>query len=142
MNHKLGKRRRRLLERATSSPVVAKPVAAVRYLHGGKAGLKVGAYLLPPAVTGVEQNGVVPDHVRRKDRVYITTDPNTAIVWATGCHASHFYEVEPEGELTDDPDHKGQGISFECKKAKIVSVHPISVETQKKARAALLKGPS
>jgi hypothetical protein len=114
--------------------------AAVRYLHGGKANLKVGAYLLPPSVTGVAQNGEVPEHVRRKDRVYITTDPNTAIFWATANRASHFYEVEPEGELTDDPDHKGKGISFECEKAKIVAVHVIPEETIEQARAALLKG--
>jgi hypothetical protein len=82
----------------------------------------------------------VPDHVRRKDRVYITTDTNTAILWATANRAPHFYEVEPEGELTDDPDHKGKGISFECEKAKIVAVHAISEETIKQAQAALLKG--
>src|SRR5665213_1312644 len=128
MNHKLGKRKRKLLGKAASSPAALHPVAAFRYLHGGKAGLKVGAYLLPPSVTGVAQNGVVPDCVRRKDRVYITTDPNTAIVWATACGASNFYEVEPKGELTDDPDHKGSGISFECEKAKIVAIHPISPE--------------
>jgi hypothetical protein len=140
MNHRLGKRKRKLLGKAASSPAVRQPAAAVRYLHGGKANLNVGAYLLPPSVTGVAQNGVVPDHVRRKDRVYITTDPNAAIFWATGNRASHFYEVEPEGELTDDPDHNGKGISFECEKAKIVAVHVIPEETIKQARAALLKG--
>jgi hypothetical protein len=140
MNHKLGKRKRKSLEKAAPSPAAMLPVAAVRYLHGGKADLKVGACLPPPSVTGVAQNGVVPDDVRRKDRVYITTDRNTAIVWATACGASHFYEVEPKGELTDDPDHKGKGVSFECEKAKIVAIHPISPETQKKAREALLKG--
>lgn len=139
MNHRLGKRKRKLLEKTASSPAPIQP-AAVRYLHGGKANLKAGVYLLPPSVTGVAQNGVVPDHVRRKDRVYITTDPNTAIVWATANRASHFYEVEPEGELADDPDHKGKGISFECEKAKIVAVHEIPEGTIKKAQAALLKG--
>ena len=70
-----------------------------RYFHGGRQGLKVGDYVLPPSETKVPQNGVIESDVRRDDRVYVATDPTIAILWAAQFPAPMMYEVEPEGEL-------------------------------------------
>jgi hypothetical protein len=48
---------------------------SVRYFHGGKRGLAVGGYILPPSETKVPST---PDYgemggLHRKDRVYVTT---------------------------------------------------------------------
>jgi hypothetical protein len=134
MNRKLGKRKRRLQEQA--APATAKAVTSRRYFHGGRAGFKT---IFPPSVTGAEQNGVVPDRVRRKDRVYVTTDVATAILWASQHSSPMLYEVEPEGAIEADPDHKGVGVSFQCERAKIVALHTIPEETLQQARSVLLK---
>jgi hypothetical protein len=137
MNEKLGKRkRRRLLAQRRLPFAIDKPPAA-RYFHGGNAGLKVDDYILPPSVTGVPQNGIVSSQVRRKDRVYVTTDVVAAIGWASAHPRPQLYEVEPEGELTSDPDDKRTGVTAECSKAKIAVVHTIPEDTIEKARAAL-----
>ena len=134
MNQKLGKRKRRLQEQA--APATAKAATSRRYFHGGRAGFKA---ILPPSVSGAEQNGVVPDSVRRKDRVYITTDVATAILWASRQSSPMLYEVEPEGAIEADPDHKGVDVSFQCEKAKIVAFHTIPEETLQQARSVLLR---
>jgi hypothetical protein len=116
MNQKLGKRKRRRLQakaRAQSAAAAnATPAHVRRFFHGGLAGLKVGGYILPPSETGVSPNGFMPPGVRRIDRIYVTTDPTVAIGWASFHPAPLLYEVEPEGEVINDPDHKGEGISF------------------------------
>jgi hypothetical protein len=141
MNQKLGKRKRRRLQakaRAQSAAAAnATPAHVRRFFHGGLAGLKVGGYILPPSETGVSPNGFMPPGVRRIDRIYVTTDPTVAIGWASFHPAPLLYEVEPEGEVINDPDHKGEGISFECEKAKIVAVHVIPAHVIEKARTAL-----
>jgi hypothetical protein len=134
MNQKLGNRKRRLQEQA--APATAKAAMPRRYFHGGRAGFKT---ILPPSITGAEQNGGVPNNVRRKDRVYITTDIPTAILWASQHSSPMLYEVEPEGAIEVDPDHKGVDVSFQCEKAKIVAHHIIPEETLRQARSALLK---
>ncbi|WP_027553551.1 hypothetical protein [Bradyrhizobium sp. Cp5.3] len=134
MNQKLGRRKRRLQEQV--APSTAKAATSWRYFHGGRAGFMA---ILPPSVTGAEQNGVVPDKVRRKDRVYITTDVATAILWASQHSSPMLYEVEPEGAIEADPDHNGVDVSFQCEKAKIVALHTIPEETLRQARSALLE---
>ncbi|WP_146207661.1 hypothetical protein [Bradyrhizobium sp. SUTN9-2] len=134
MNQRLGKRKRKLQQQAT--PVHRGVPKARRYFHGGRAGYKE---ILPPSLTGAEQNGVVPDNVRRKDRVYVTTDIAAAIVWAAQHSSPMLYEVEPKGAIEADPDHKGVDTSFQCEKAEIVALHAIPEETLQQARSALLK---
>jgi hypothetical protein len=84
----------------------------------------VGDYILPPNQTG-KDNMMGLNPLRRKDRVYITKEIAGAMFFASGSDNPLVYEVEPEGELEDDPDHKGKGISFACPKAKIVGFHNI-----------------
>ena len=126
MNQKLGKRKRRLQEQA--APATAKAATSRRYFHGGRAGFKA---ILPPSVSGAEQNGVVPDRCSgRKERVYITTDvADLQSLWASRQSSPMLYEVEPEGAIEADPDHKGVDVSFQCEKAKIVAFHTIPEET-------------
>ena len=139
MNQKLGKRKRRRLDEArarSENPTSDASRSATRFFHGGNAGLRVGGYILPPSETGVSPNGFVPGGARRIDRIYIASDLTAAIGWASAHPAPIVYEVEPEGEAINDPDHKGQGISFECKKAKIVAIHTIPPHIIENARAA------
>jgi hypothetical protein len=138
MNHKCGKRRRRRLA-AKARLVIDNPAPAQRRFHGGNAGLEIGGYILPPSITGAKQNGVVSSRIRRRDRVYITTDIPTAILWAAQHPTPLLYEVEPHGTIEVDPDHKGADVSFQCMKAKIIAVHEIPPETLQQARSVLLK---
>jgi rifampin ADP-ribosylating transferase len=78
----------------------------------------------------------------RKDRVYVTTELNTAKFFAAGNSALSepaVYEVEPVGDLEEDADRKEPGLSFACEKAKILSVHKVAGKDIKKARKAIIK---
>jgi hypothetical protein len=92
----------------------------VRYFHGGKRGLAVGGYILPPSETKVPST---PDcgemgGLHRKDRVYVTTALVDAQFYAAASHDPIVYEVEPQGILEDDPDCLGPGRIYACEKAK------------------------
>src|SRR5258708_38940981 len=95
-----------------------------RYYHGGDAGLLVGQYILPPDVTG-KDNMAGLNPLRKKDRVYVTKDIAGAMFFASRSDSPMVYEVTPEGDTEDDPDHKTKGISFACPKAKIVALHNV-----------------
>jgi Rifampin ADP-ribosyl transferase len=95
-----------------------------RYYHGGDAGLVVGDYILPPDVTG-KDNMVGLNPLRKKDRVYVTKDIAGAMFFASRSDSPMVYEVTPEGDVEDDPDHRTKGISFACPKAKIIGFHNI-----------------
>lgn len=86
-----------------------------RYYHGGDAGLLVGQYIEPPNVTG-KDNTVGLNPLRNKDRVYVTKDIAGAMFFASRSDSPTVYEVTPEGEIEDDPDHRAKGISFACPK--------------------------
>jgi hypothetical protein len=65
---------------------------------------------------------------RRKDRVYITKDIAAAMFFASRSQTPKVYEVTPEGDIEDDPDHNRKGISFACPKAKIIAVYNVPQE--------------
>lgn len=63
--------------------------------------------------------------VARRDRVYITTDINCALLFAAMDPSGKgiVYEVEPIGAVEIDPDYLGEvKISFQCQEAKILRV--------------------
>lgn len=94
------------------------------YYHGGIPGLLPGQFILPPAET---KQASLSDYgaggIHRRDRVYVTTDPQAAALYAA-MHPSKkgvVYQVEPQGELEPDPDCREPGLSFQCDRARIVS---------------------
>ena len=102
-----------------------------RFYHGGNSGLKVGEYILPPKDTGKDNmGGTNPLH--RKDR-----DIAGAMWFASASRSPTVYEVIPEGQLENDPDHKREGVSFACPKAKIVGLHNIPEYVVKRNQAQM-----
>ena len=108
-----------------------------RYYHGGVGGLLVGQYILPPNETG-KDNMIGLNPLRKTDRVYVTKDIAGAMFFASGHDVPAVYEVTPEGIIEDDPDHKINGISFACPKAKIIAIHSVSSEVVRRNRAQML----
>lgn len=94
------------------------------YWHGGHPGLEVGDYILPPSETNTTHTLLEYGSIGRRDRVYLTTEFAGALFFAcVHPDGGHVYEVEPEGELADDPDWFGtSGVSVECQRARIVRV--------------------
>ncbi|WP_129590875.1 NAD(+)--rifampin ADP-ribosyltransferase [Bradyrhizobium shewense] len=139
MNQKLGKRKRRTgLAPAARSKVPGQSDPRP-YFHGGNAGLKVGQYILPPAETGAAQNGSVPSHIRGKDHIYMVRDFVEAAPWAAHHESPIIYQVEPEGNVENDPDVEKPGLSYRCPKAKIVAVHNIPANLLLAAQLELLR---
>jgi sugar lactone lactonase YvrE len=118
------------------------------YYHGGVRRLKVGDRILPPAITGAKSMAdltTAPDEMRaqlarvhRTDRVYLTTDPQAARMYAAfhvggdARRGGTVYRVEPKGEIEPDPDYlPDDGGSVACPSALVVAV----VET------AILRAP-
>jgi hypothetical protein len=120
MNQKLGRRKRRLQMKR-------------RFFHGGVSGLEIGEYILPPSITNRPQNGIAPSHIRRKDRVYVTPSLTDAQLFAAHHPGPLIYEVEPEGGIEDDPDHKIPGIS------RIIAIQEIPADKLQAARLVLLR---
>ena len=117
---------------------------AIHYWHGGQRGLSVGDYILPPARTGAPATSdyakrIAGGEVMRADRVYITTDPDAALMFAA-MHPSGgtVYRVDPVGELVHDPDCDTPGLSFECERARILSKRNVTGYEMKKIRRALM----
>lgn len=93
------------------------------YYHGGPAGRQKGAFLLPPVTTGAKTTADFgAAAVCRRDRVYVTTEFNAALIFASGSRNGVVYVVEPLGTLERDPDCTQEGLSFECERARIVRV--------------------
>lgn len=108
----------------------------VRYFHGGNRGLKIGGYILPPSITKVlscpnfgEMGGL-----HREDRVYVTVELADAQFFASASQDPIVYEVEPVGNLEDDPDCRLPGHSYACEKAKIIAIHKIKGKLIKQAK--------
>ena len=137
MNQKLGKRKRRGGLATTGRSKVSGQNDQRPYFHGGNAGLKVGQYILPPAETGAPQNGSVPSHIRGKDHIYMVRDFVEAAPWAAHHRSPIIYQVEPEGDVENDPDVEKPGLSYRCPKAKIVAVHNIPADLLHAAQLAL-----
>lgn len=93
------------------------------YYHGGPIGRQKGAFLLPPTITKAASTA---DYgaaaVCRRDRVYITTEFNAALLFASGSRHGVVYVVEPVGQIEPDPDCSQDGLSFACERARIVRI--------------------
>ncbi|MEV6738621.1 hypothetical protein AB0N14_17500 [Streptomyces sp. NPDC051104] len=100
-----------------------------RLFHRGVPGLRPGALVLPPVVTGVERTltgtaqalGASPEHARG-DRVYVTIGRDVARVYAAFKPDGSLYEVHTDGVLEADPDCTVPGVSFACTAAVVVRV--------------------
>jgi Rifampin ADP-ribosyl transferase len=109
-----------------------------RYYHGGNRGMKVGQYILPPSETGKESaSDFGAEKVHRKDRVYVSNRLEDAQFFASGNKTPVVYEVEPDGEIEPDPDCE-VGVSFACRKAKIVGIQNVSGKTIKKFKKMMM----
>lgn len=114
------------------------------YYHGGAPDLTV---ILPPSITGVSS---LADYVLRtaqsegnvfcrRDRVYVTTSYEASLLYAVG-HPSDegvAYVVDPVYPLEEDPDCDTPGLSYACRKARVLSVILISDLTRMAIKAVL-----
>lgn len=112
----------------------------VKYFHGGPRGIKA---VLPSIDTGAASCASYGgDGVCRRDRVYLTTIYEAAIIYAAMHPSGHgvVYEVEPIGDIEPDPDYMGRpGESVCCPSAKIIKRHRIPGKVLKKVRAACME---
>ena len=118
------------------------------YYHGGKPGLGVGDRILPASETG-DPGTLLPyarvypeDGAPRADRVYVTTDRDTARSFAYIYPNGALYRVEPDEPIEDDPNCGIEGVSFQATGATIVSVYDRCVSTiTPRQFACMLYGP-
>lgn len=108
-----------------------------RYFHGGNRKLHVNEYLLPPAETQVEVQGGWRNPNYRNDRIYLTTDRESAQEYASATQNPVVYEAIPE-EVEPDPDFPSSA-SIACTKARIVAIHKIPGKVIKKNKKRLLQ---
>lgn len=100
--------------------------------HGGPPRLKE---ILPPDLTGVlsTRNVDFPDEamraeaerVTRTDRVYLTSDPDEASIFAAfnpSGERGWVYEVEPVGTAEPDPDYTGPATVVHASRARVKRV--------------------
>ena len=95
------------------------------YFHGGPAGLR--GRLAPPSQTGVRgcadlaaEGGLSVAHVRR-DRVFLTTRYDLAVLFAAGHRRPMVYVVTPDSAPEPDPDWAGPaGVSVQTPGALIL----------------------
>jgi protein gp37 len=95
------------------------------YYHGGIPGLKIGDTLLPPNVTGKPTllkyaQEIAPDGPQRDDRVYLTTDKESASIFAYCYPKGDVYRAIPTLPLEDDPDCLEPELSYQTPKAVVV----------------------
>jgi uncharacterized protein len=110
------------------------------WYHGGISDLHPGELILPAEVPGVRSTTLehrakaiekdfgqeIPAErsfvgVYRPDRVYVTSDLDTARLYATG--GGSVYEVDPVGALEEDPERDPlSGPAFMCEAARILRV--------------------
>lgn len=103
--------------------------ATLRLFHGGPAGLRE---ILPPTRTGVmsTRDACAGDPelaaqaaaVIRRDRVYLTSDPDEASLFAAMNPSGLpgvVYEVEPVGDTEPDPDYSGPATVVHASRARV-----------------------
>lgn len=109
---------------------------SVIYFHGGVSGLYPGDRILPPSITGAPSSldfahGMEDEAATlvRRDRVYVTTDVETARMWAAlhpdgnAKRGGDLYRVVPDGDVEPDPDYQGgDGASWMAASALIVGI--------------------
>lgn len=104
------------------------------YYHGGPKGLRM---ILPSRFHSTRGQKHYGNHLVKEDRVYITTDPVAAAMYAAMHKKGSVYRVEPVGELVADPDCTLSGLSYECEKAKVLKETRLKPSEIKLIRAAL-----
>lgn len=118
------------------SPIETWPWHPGTLYHGGQTGLRVGQLLLPPSVTGVkpaDERATYAEGVYRRDRVYMTTDPEQARMFAAlhesgrAGRAGDVYRVEPLQGLERDRDCVTPGLSWQAPCARIVGIVATSI---------------
>lgn len=106
------------------------------FYHGGVPGLRVGAWLWPPAVTGAktsEDYAKYPPGVYRNDMVYLVTEVEQARAFAALCTAGAIgqgakarggdvYRVVPALLVALDPGCETEGLSWCAPAARIVAI--------------------
>lgn len=106
------------------------------FFHGGVPGLRVGAWILPPAVTGAPTSKEYADYppgVYRDDMVYLVTEVEQAKAFAAlrthgaighGAKArgGDVYRVVPALLLALDPGCENEGLSWCAPAARIVAI--------------------
>jgi hypothetical protein len=99
--------------------------------------------LLPPSITKAKSTTdlVGPNDVHRDDRVYITTNINAALMYASVFRRGVIYEVEPIGKIEPDPDCSMVDLSFQCERARIKRIQKISDLVLSSARDLLITIP-
>ena len=110
-----------------------------KYYHGGAPSIL--RWIEPPSRTRAPSTASYgAAGVCRTDRVYVTTDPNAACIFAA-MHPSGrgvVYEVKPAGEIVPDPDCTEAGLSFECERAAVVRAFKFSRKHLALVRKAVL----
>ncbi len=113
------------------------------YYHGGPAGLRIGDHILPSAETGAPSTASFgAAGICRRDRVYVTTDVNAAVPYASAHWPGRgrVYRIDPIGDLDPDPDCQIAGLSYQCPQARIIAIVPVRGKLFKLARRVLLSG--
>jgi hypothetical protein len=115
------------------------------YFHGGRPGLRPGMFILPPTITKAAScSDYGAAEVHRRDRVYLCTKPEGALIYAV-MHPSgrgEVYQAEPIGEVEADPDWSGPaGVSVQVPKARVLRVFHVPPTVRRVALAQLLNEP-
>ena len=111
------------------------------FFHGGAPGLRVGGWILPPAVTGVatsEAYATYEPGIYRNDMVYLLTELDQAKAFAALCRTAQtghgaktrggdVYRVVPALLVSLDPGCRSEGLSWCAPAAKIVAIVATSV---------------
>jgi len=109
------------------------------YYHGGLPGRQRGTFLLPPNITKVRslsEYGAAAVH--RRDRVYIATALEGALLYAASVRNGLIYQVEPIGPVEADPDCDLPGMSWQCEKARVLRIIKPTNQMIGMARSVLL----
>lgn len=109
------------------------------YFHGGLPGRQRGAFLLPPNITQVRslsEFGAAAVH--RRDRVYVTTAFEAALLYAASVQNGVVYQVEPLGQIEADPDCDMPGLSWQCEKARVQRIIKPTRQMIEMAQSVLL----
>jgi hypothetical protein len=112
------------------------------YFHGGYGQLKVGDLVLPPAETKAPSLASFGAHsVCDRSKVYVCSIQEGALLYACMHHSGRgkIYEVEPIGDLQEDPDAKFTGFSFSCDRARVIRVIRVKGKTIKKIQKHMLE---
>lgn len=112
------------------------------YFHGGYGQLKVGDFVLPPLQSKSPSLARFGAHaVCDRSKVYVCTMLEGALLYACMHHSGcgKVYEVEPIGELVEDPDARIEGFSFACDRARVIRVIRVKGKTIKNIQKHMLR---